>query len=262
MKGMRRRDFLGVLAAVPLALGFRQHTARADVFLPASFAAKDGAYDLVIHFHGLLTWQEPAFERAQMRAALASVNLGEGSGPYEKAFGVPGALDRVIDDVTRPLAAHGRVGRIALSGWSAGFGAVGALIAQPEIVKRIDAVLLEDGLHTSYVGRYEVDRAVLAKYARFADLAMKKEKLFAFTHSAVKAPGYASTTECASALLGMTAMTKGPARGDALAAHALYVSERGDFSVAGFDGGGVEEHRNHVRRFDETVLPRLKRRWE
>jgi hypothetical protein len=256
---MRRRDFLGVLAAAPLALGFRAHTAHADVFLPTSFATKDGSFDLVVHFHGMLSWQEPAFERAQLRAGLASVNLGEGSGVYQSAFRAAAALDRVIDEASR--AAGAKVARVALSGWSAGFGAIGSLLALSEVVQRVDAVLLEDALHTNYVGRFEADRASLAKFARFAELAMKREKLFVFTHSAVKAPGYASTTECANALLAMIGMARGPARGDALGAHALYASERGDCAVMGFDGGGVEEHRNHVRRFDETALPRLKARW-
>src|SRR6266404_4098509 len=105
-------------------------------------------------------------------------------------------------------------------------------------------------------GVFVPDRSVLAKYASFAELAKKKEKLFALTHSAVRAPGYASTTECASALLDMAGVAKVPvtAQRGLLGAREIYEAHANDFHVMGFAGGGVEEHRDHARRMDETLL--------
>ena len=255
---------------------YRAHFGPADLLLPSHFRphtrAGVAAYDVVIHQHGVLAWQEGAFARARVNAALVSVNLGEGSGPYERYFSDPRALDALVAQIERALDKSGRApgaraGRIALSGWSAGFGGVGALLAQPTSVQRIDAVLLEDGLHTSYVAGSLPDRGVLAKYASFARLAMQGDKLFAITHSAVRAPGYASTTETVSALLDMIAVAKvSIAASDSGApfgsgARALYEAHRGALHVRGFAGGGVEEHRDHVRHMDQTLLPLLETRW-
>jgi hypothetical protein len=257
---------------------YRAHFPPSDLFIPSHFRtrARGGAstYDVVIHQHGVLAWQEVAFARAHVNAALVSVNLGEGSGPYEKWFSSPRALDALVAQIESAMDKSGRavgarVGRIALSGWSAGFGGVGALLAQPASVQRIDAVLLEDGLHTSYVAASLPDRNVLAKYAAFAQLAIQGDKLFAISHSAVRAPGYASTTETVSALLDMVGVAKvlvapsvvsSPFR-DGTGARAIYEAHRGAFHVQGFTGGGVDEHRDHARYMDATLLPWLEARW-
>ena len=252
----------------------RAHFGAADLFVPAHFVATGAAYDVVLHQHGVLAWQEGAFARARLNAVLVSVNLGEGSTNYERWFSDPRAMGAILGQIDRAMDKSGRIAstdharcsRVALSGWSAGFGGVGALLAQPASVQRIDAVLLEDGLHTSYVGANVPDRAVLAKYAAFAQLAMRGDKLFAITHSAVRAPGYASTTETVGALLDMTGVAKVAlaSQGSAplgASARALYEAHRGAFHVQGFSGGGVEEHRDHVRRMDATLLPLLEARW-
>src|SRR5207244_3237469 len=46
-----------------------------------------------------------------------------------------------------------KLGRLALSAWSAGYGSVSAILRVPTNAKRVDAVLLADGLHSDFVGR-------------------------------------------------------------------------------------------------------------
>jgi hypothetical protein len=237
----------------------------AELYVPAWFAPSS-EYDLVLFFHGLPHAMDDAFDRARPNALLVSVNLGEGSGPFEKQFRDPRAFDSLLAATQRELEKTGRapnakLGRVALVAWSAGFGAVGAILSQPANAARVDAVLLADGLHTNYVGAFVADKTVLRKYAEYAERAMKGERLFAFTHSSVRAPGYASTSDCAKALLEMTGAPRTTATKSLHGARGLYEAHRGDFHVFGFAGGSVEEHRDHLRYIDETMLPLLIQRW-
>jgi len=238
----------------------------AELYVPAWFTAPR-EYDLVLFFHGLPRAMDDAFDRARPNALLVSVNLGEGSGPFEQHFKNPRAFDSLLAATQRELEKTGRapgakLGRVALVGWSAGFGAIGAILAQPANAARVDAVLLADGLHTNYVGAFVADKSALRKYADYAERAMKGERLFAFTHSSVRAPGYASTTDCAKALLEMTGVARSAPTKSVHGARGLYEAHRGDFHVFGFAGGGVEEHRDHLRYIDETMLPLLMQRWQ
>jgi hypothetical protein len=249
------------------AAGYRvRYMPGAELYVPAWLAATSEV-DVLLFFHGLPHAMDDAFDRARPNALLVSVNLGEGSGVFEQSLKSPRAFDALLASTQRELDKSGRlpgarIGRIALVAWSAGFGAVGAILAHPADVARVDAVLLADGLHTSYVGAFVPDRAALRKYADFAERASRGERLFAFSHSAVRAPGYASTTECARALLDMLGVARGPATHAPLhGARALYEANRADMHVLGFSGGNVEEHRDHLRYIDETLLPYLVARW-
>jgi hypothetical protein len=249
---------------------FRATYGRSQLYLPPFFHAVDGKYDLVVHFHGLSSIQEGNVQRAQLNAAIVSVNVGMGSGPYEEAFRDPGVFERLVSYSVRTVEKSGRaprahLGRIAVSAWSAGYGAVASLLRQPQNAKRLDAVLLEDGLHSDWTDEPHrvVADAPLQKYARVAEAAMRGDMLFAVTHSAIVTEGYPSSTETVGELLRLMDLERttdelpGP-RG----MRQLYTSDRGDFHVKGYDGIGVKDHIDHIRAMSETVLPYLKARWE
>ena len=254
---------------VPLEPAYRAHFGHCDMYVPTFFHPVQGAYDVIVHFHGLHEAQESNVERAHVNAVIVSVNLGMGSGPYEQAFKDPGAFPRVLANVERNVAKSGRapgahVGRIALSAWSAGYGAVSALLRNEKIVDRVDAVLLADGLHSDYANerRHIVDEAPLKKYARIVDAAVRGEKLFAITHSSILTTGYPNTTETVGELLAMTGTPKTP---NAITGprnmHQIYESNRGEFHVKGYQGTGVKDHIDHIWGMSETVYPYLRDRW-
>jgi hypothetical protein len=255
--------------SLPVEPGFRSHFGHSDVYIPSFFRPAQGSYDVIVHFHGLREAQESNVDKTRLNAVIVSVNLGMGSGPYEDAFKDPGAFPRLLGAVERTVEKSGRapgarVGRIALSAWSAGYGAVSAILRQPEQVKRIDAVLLADGLHANYRDekKHLVDDAPLAKYARIADSAFKGEKLFAMTHSSITTYGYPNTTETIGELLKITGTprTESPTVGPRNMRQ-LYESHRGDFHVRGYEGTGVKDHIDHIWGMGETLLPYLKDRW-
>jgi hypothetical protein len=249
--------------------GYRAHFGRSDMYIPTFFHPTAGTYDLIVHFHGLREAQETNIERTHLNAVVVSINIGMGSGPYENAFkdgwrwrSLLSAVEQNVEKSGRAPGA--RIGRIALSAWSAGYGAVSALLRDKDVVARVDAVLLADGLHSNFKDRkHEVDDAPLQKYARIAEAAMKGEKLFALTHSAVPTYGYPNTTQTIGELLKMTNVPKNASRAEGpRSMRQIYVSDSGDFHVKGFEGTGVKDHIDHIWGMNETMLPYLKARWE
>jgi hypothetical protein len=240
----------------------------ADLYVPTFFQPVAGTYDLVVHFHGIPSLQEDNFERAHVNAIVVSVNLGLASDAYSGAFRAPGSFDVLLQQAQRALDQTGRapgatLGRIALSAWSAGFASVGAILKQPGVADRIDAVLLADGPHTMYDAPHHIYEPGMEKWVRFAESAMRGEKLFALTHSSIQTLGYPSTTETIGELLRETSVDKvateavGP-RG----MRAIYESHRGNFHVGGYEGQTAKDHIDHIKGMAETVLPYLRARWE
>lgn len=82
--------------------------------------------------------------------------------------------------------------RVATLGFSASCQGVAALLASKD-GGRLDAAVAIDGIHT---GR-PVTYAAMTPWFNFAKLAFLNDRLFVITHSAVKPPNYASTTETA-----------------------------------------------------------------
>lgn len=256
--------------ARPPAPPVRAHFGHADLYVPTFFHPHDGTYDLLVHFHGMGALQEANVEQARLNAVVVSVNLGAGSGPYEQAFRDPHAFPRLVAEATRLVArsrraAGAHLGRVAVSAWSAGYGAVASLLRQPDNVGRIDAVLLGDGPHSDWAGRKQVtvSDAPLEKYARVAEAAEAGDKLFAITHSSIETDGYPSTTQTVSELLRMVGIDKTPH--DAVGPrqmHEIYEADRGDFHVKGYTGRGVPDHIDHIKAMGQTLLPYLERRWD
>jgi hypothetical protein len=242
---------------------------KAEVYLPTFFQPQEGAYDLIVHFHGMSSVQEGNIERARLNAAIVSVNLGFGSGPYEDAYRDPGAFARLVAITAHFIEKSGKadgahLGRVALSSWSAGYGAVAAILRQPANGNRIDALLMAEGPHSDYADKEHtlVDEAPLTKYLRIAHSARVGDKLFVMTHSAIHTDDYPSTTETIGELLKMAGVEK--VANDAVGPRGMqetYESDSGDFHVKGYEGGGVKDHVDHIRAMGDTMYPYLKRRW-
>jgi hypothetical protein len=248
---------------------YRAHIGRTDLYIPTFFHPRGGAYDLIVHFHGLSAAQESNVERSHVNAIVATLNLGVGSGPYEEAFKAPWTFPHLVNLLEKAIAKSGRadgahLGRIALSAWSAGYGSVSAILRVPANVKRIDALLLADGLHSDFTDNrhHIVDDGPLAKYAKVAEQAIKGDKLFALTHSSITTTGYPNTTETIGELLKLVGVEKEPMVADGPRGMLeIYESHRGDFHVKGFLGTGVKDHIDHIWGMNETLLPYLRDRW-
>ena len=225
----------------------------------------DRSVDLVVHFHGAAWLAQQAVERAHPRAVSAVLNLGSGSGAYHRPFADPSAFDSLLAGITREVAAvRGApvsVGGITLSGWSAGHGAIRAILLEPRHFARVNAILLIDGMHTSYVPEGKVmasggtlDTTNLAAFAAFARAAGRGEKRFLVTHSEIFPGTFASTTETADWLLAAlgkrrTAVLKWGPRG----LQQLSESRAGRFELLGYAGNSAPDHVDQLHAMPELL---------
>lgn len=240
------------------------------ISVPTGCLSVNGSYDLVLHFHGAPEALEAAVVRSGLDSALAIVNLGIGSGVYDQAFAAPGSFPVFVTDVSRnlrklcPQAREPK--RIALSAWSAGYGAVWRILERSGQAERVDAVLLADGLHTGLVGPQQqrnLDPIKLEPFAMFAELAKNGERLLAITHTAISTLEYGSTTETAEYLLERAGIepkpenVPGPRPDMRLTSKADY----GAFHILGFSGNDKQAHADQLHAFGDTLLPYLRERW-
>ena len=240
-----------------------------ELYLPPWFVAKNGGYDLVIHFHGERRWQEKNVDRARLNAAVVSVNLGAGTDPYANAFKNPEAFEGLLESTRTEIERSGRGGgaqprRIALSAWSAGFSSV-ARVMTDAMAQRVDALLLADGFFTFFTDpkKRVVNEKGLEKFAHYADAARRGEKLFAITHTTIPTGPYPSVQECVVKLLDILQMSKTPS---AITGpnnmHEIYAVDRGGFHIHGFEGTTAGDHVKQLHAMGETMYPYLKERWE
>jgi hypothetical protein len=225
------------------------------------------AFDLVIHFHGA-AWLAEQAVAARRNTVAAVLNLGVGSGAYDRAFADAATFDSLLASVTRDVsAATGRatrIGRLTLVGYSAGHGAVRAILRDQRHFGRVDAVLLLDGMHTSYVPDGMVlekggtlDTTNLVAFANFARAAMRGEKRFVVTHSEIFPGTFASTTETADWLLRALGLRRTPVlRWGPRGMQQLSEARSGRFELRGFAGNSAPDHIDQLHAMPE-MLARL-----
>jgi hypothetical protein len=229
--------------------------------------AKNGDFDLGLHFHGH-DGARKEWIRVMNGPALFGVTLGLGSGVYESTFRDANAFPRLVESVEAVMAArsgrkttHAR--KIALSAWSAGYGAVRSLLSQPSVRERIDSVILLDALHCDYAGE-ALERADLDPFVRYARDAAANKRLMVVTHSSIVPPGYASTTETANFLireLGGKARPARPRASDPLGLELISRYDRGDFHVRGYAGQDKPDHCAHLGLLRDILQVHLVPRW-
>ena len=251
-----RRSFLGP-AGKPI-----------ELLIPESRRTRD-TVDLVIHFHGAAWLPQQAIAELGDRTASAVVNLGAGSGTYHRAFTDPLTFDSLLAGVSREVAAAmartPRVGRLTLVGFSAGHGAIRAIIREPRHFARVDAILLLDGMHTSYVPEGTVlaaggalDTTNLVAFADFARAAVRGEKRFVITHSEIFPGTFASTTETANWLLRTLGLRRTPVlRWGPRGMQQTSEVRVGRFEILGFAGNSAPDHVDHLHAMPELLAKTL-----
>ncbi len=241
-----------------------------ELWIPAN-APKEGAIDLVVHFLGAAWLPQQAVAKLGEPALAAVVNLGAGSGVYHNAFADPLVFDTLLARTRREAsAAVGRVvgiGRVTLAGYSAGHGAIRAILREPRHFARVNAVLLLDGMHTSYVPEGQVlekggalDSTNLVAFRDFARAAVAGEKRFVVSHSEIFPGTFASTTETSDWLirsLGLkrTAVLQWGPRG----MQQLSEVRAGRFEVLGFAGNSGPDHIDQFHAMPELLARLLDR---
>ncbi|MEQ1878949.1 MAG: hypothetical protein ABL958_20080, partial [Bdellovibrionia bacterium] len=168
----------------------------------------DKPIPLIIHFHGAAWLMEYHIAKHFPKAALITINLGSGSRVYGNPFSEAQMFQNLIDEASKILELKRGWSSITLVGFSAGYGAVRAILRHEENFKIVNNVLLLDGIHASYVpeGTRLADGGLikaddLDSFVKFAREAVAGKKKFIISHSEIFPATYASTTECVDYLL-------------------------------------------------------------
>lgn len=257
------------------------------LFMPRNFEVVDGGFDLILFFHGNPDIVKEAVPQAGINALVHVTNLGVGSSPYQSRYIVPDSLLALIAYIEQEVPKLGLpkglvARRVALASWSAGYGAIHSILLDPDHLARVDALLVLDGIHGGFRPNTErgVDPSTIAPFLKFAEMAVKGERLMMITHSAIPTALYTSSSEAADALLQSLTLERREVSEDLsppqvkfkAAVDAFPISKRrwlrlqteaqkGDFIVQGFTGDTKEDHIAHLAQMSVTVLPKLRERW-
>lgn len=215
------------------------------------------ADSVVVHFHGALETVRDAYARSRFSGVLVVVNFPGLSSAYsgpvaEDSRLFSGILNRAwMETHDRTDAPDWKF--IALSSFSAGYGAVREVLKSDAHFERVGAVIAADSIYAGLETTTR-ERAVHAEhmrdFLRFARRASRGETRFVLSHSAQPTP-YASTTETADYLLASLSLER-------LAETAIERdglrqasgASRGGFHVLGFEGATGPDHLRHLYHID------------
>ncbi|HVY48832.1 MAG TPA: hypothetical protein VHB21_23245 [Minicystis sp.] len=229
---------------------------------------KKGEFDLVIHFHG----HEPVrkeFVKTSRRVVLVGIDLGIGSGAYSSAFSAPYVYPKLLESIEAAVAKHdgipkAKARKIALSSWSAGYGATEMILRQTG-GRGIDAVLLFDSLHDGYADEnaHTLKGEQIEPFVAFARKAAAKQRFMFMSHSSIVPPGYASTTEVAHYVENkLRGKPRHVAREDVLGLDMIERFDKGFFHVRGYTGEDKPDHCAHIGLMADVMRVHVGPRWK
>jgi hypothetical protein len=193
---------------------------------------------VVFHFHGAGWLAEQAAVEVFRDVTIGAIQVGSGSAVYDNAFREQAAFDQLL------LEAGARDRPVILSGFSAGYGAIRAILKHS--ADRVAGILLMDGLHASYdPGRTPI-AADLESFVPYAREAAAGRRKMLITHSEVYPGTFASTTETTDWLIRELGLTRRPIlRWGPAGMQQISESRRGRLAILGFAGNTGPDHTDH-----------------
>lgn len=224
---------------------------------------------LSVHFHTTPWFVVQEHLRRTNPGPLLIVTLGEGSATYAKPYQDTNRFARQLDLAAAQLKQQGadksfRFSAVDLSSFSAGYGAVRELLKSPAYFQIIRRIVLLDSLYAGWEGEMAAPTArkpqadQIEVWMPFVRAAVRGEKTFVLTHSAVPTLKYASTTDCADAILSRLGLARQPVPPDALPASTdpdfplRSRADAGHFHIWGYDGTDAQAHLTHARHLADV----------
>lgn len=225
--------------------GQREKLSIGTLFLPKGLD-RTGTVPLFIHFHGG-GWLPEVAAVQHGRTAVISIQLGSGSAVYAKPFADGKAFAALVAESEKKAGC--KFGPITLTGWSAGYGAIRAILQDDDNYQRVQGVILLDGMHAGYVkdkdakGPARVLPEHVDIFVKFARDAVAGKKRFLITHSQIAPSSYASTTETADYVLHHLKLERKEAKKvGPVAMQQLTEVRAGRFVVLGYEGNTAADH--------------------
>jgi hypothetical protein len=219
------------------------------------------AVPLFIHFHGVSWLMEYHIAKHFPNAALITVNLGSGSRVYGNPFSEAQMFQNLIDEASKILELKKGWSSITLVGFSAGYGAVRAILRHEANFKIVNNVLLLDGIHASYVPEEKrlADGGIikaddLDSFIKFAREAVAGKKSFLISHSEIFPATYASTTECVDYLLTTLSLkAKTKLKNGPIGMQQLSELNMKGFHIRGYAGNTGADHGDQLQAMPEWL---------
>ncbi len=261
------------------------------MFLPKTFVpAPDGAYDLILHFHGNANIVLESIEHAGLNAVVGVVNWGIRSAPYREKYQVPDAFEGLLAQIDAGVKTRGvttpKLRRLALMSWSAGYGAIEAILEHRKSpaagADPLDAVIAIDGVHAAFLDgdpKRLKERTALA-WVNAAKAASQGGVMLSMTHSQIDPIEFASAKRTQLYVLeqvpGERDVNEKPPSPKHLALESAKIAvafgkekrmvptldvRMKNLRVQGFEGHTKEHHIAHLTQMAAVVLPDLLARW-
>ena len=232
--------------------GRREKLDAGTLFIPQVIEGQKEA-PLLIFMHGG-TWI-PEVAAAKHNMAALVIQRGDG---YKSLFEKEGALEALLATATEKAGMSWS--QITVGGWSAGCRGIRAMLRHESAVKRINRVLMIDGIHTSYTDgkpgplESKIDTEVLHPIAAFAREAMADHKKMLITHSEIFPGTFASTTETADWLLRELGVKRravlewGPMK-----TQQLSEAKKSTFHLVGLAGNSAPDHVDQLHALSDWL---------
>lgn len=250
-------------AQLPTATGrqIAMSQSACKLFVPDTYQQRPAkVVDLLVHFHGnpQTVWDNAKY--ANLNAVIVTVNYKGLSRAYSGPFSDRDLFELLLEEALHKLRSEEDFpeglawDRIAVSSFSAGYGAVREILKRDSYVREIDALLAADSLYATTAPDGTSLDSQMAGYKAFATLAQAGKKTFLLSHSQVLTPTYENTIETGDELLEHLGLTASPMKKHGLGTlHFYRHAKSGNFQLWGATGDDGEAHLAHLRYLGEFL---------
>ncbi len=206
-------------AQIPTATGrsFTLSNSAWKVFIPSTYYQRSGdVADVLVHFHGdpQTYWNNAQY--ANLNAIIVTVNYSGLSSAYSTPFSNSALFQQVLDEALTKVRQQSDIpndlqwDKLAVSSFSAGYGAVREILKSANYRNDIDALLAADSLYATTAADGTALDSQMVDYKTFANLAKAGTKTFLFSHSQVPTYTYESTQETGNELMQYLGISASP----------------------------------------------------
>jgi hypothetical protein len=251
------------LAQLPTATGTQITMSNAawKIFIPSTYQQRPGnVADLLVHFHGdpQTFWNNAKY--ANLNTIIVTVNYSGLSSAYETPFSNQALFASVINEALTTVRARPEIpdtlnwDKLAVSSFSAGYGAVRQILENSTYRNDIDVLLAADSLYATTAGDGTPLDSQMADYKTFALAAKNGQKTFLFSHSQVPTFTYEETRECGDELMQYLGITGSTFNQQGLGDLDFYRhAKSGNFELWGALGTDGDSHLEHLRYIGEFL---------
>jgi hypothetical protein len=218
---------------------------------------------MLVHFHGdpQTVWNNAAY--ATLDAVVVTVNLGAVSSAYQDPYAADTTLFATLLDEARTtlrnqpdFADNLNFDKLAVSSFSAGYGAVREVLKNSTYFNDIDGMILADTVYASFTSSSDhtpLD-SQMAGFRNFATAAKNGTKTLTLSHSLVQTFTYCNTAETADDLLAWTGVTPSAYNVTGLGGLQFYRrAQAGEFEMFGALGDDATAHSKHLQNIGQFL---------